>query len=68
MPASIYEGLSDVFYYRQHLTAANHIDRDTPVNWTYANFSLYSDVIFISDDGDKPLIASAATTVASILD
>ena len=40
VPASIYEGLEDVLYYCHHLTATNHADRDTSLNWTHANFSL----------------------------
>ena len=68
MPPSVHEGLVDVLYYCQHLTATNHSDRDTPINWTHANFSLYSHVIFIGDDGDALLTASALTTAASFLD
>ena len=74
VPSSIHEDLTDVIYYWQHLTATNHSDRDTPVNWTNANFSLYNDVIFICDDDficddeNSPLTASEATTAANVLD
>ena len=38
---SIHIGLSDILYYYQHLTAANHADIDTTIDWTHANFSLW---------------------------
>ena len=69
VPASISEGLADVLYYCQHLTTTNHTDRDTPLSWTYANFSLFSGVLFIGDDDDNaPLTASVTTTDADVLD
>ena len=68
MPASISEGLAVVLYYHQHLTATNHTDRDTPLSWTLANFSLFSGVLFIGDDDDAPSTASVTTTDADVLD
>ena len=65
IPASIYEGLSDLIYFLQHLIATNHDDRDNPIKWTHANFGLGSDVIFIYDDNDT---ASTMTTATSVID
>ena len=68
VPASISEGLADILYYCQHLTAINHTDRDTPLSWTHTDFSLFCGVLFIDDDDNAPSTLSVATTDAAILD
>ena len=65
VPASIHEVLPDVLYFCQHLTATNHANRDTPINWTHANFGLDSDVIFINDDDDDAQSTASETTMAA---